>query len=121
QAIASNLPPPPPPSAPTPPPIAIPPPAVTPAGGDGTREDVVARLHAKEAETAIPAPPPRAAPIHEDIVVPQQTQSWPAPQEAAQAPAEVPSPIHTYTGDFSDKIKLDNASTATVLAAEQDA
>lgn len=32
-----------------------------------------------------------------------------------------PSPIETYAGDFSDRMEETNASTATVLAAEQDA
>ncbi len=32
-----------------------------------------------------------------------------------------PSPLETYSGDFSDQLKKSNASTATVLAVEQDA
>ena len=34
---------------------------------------------------------------------------------------EVPVSIHTYSGDFSEHIKEEHASTTTVLAAEQDA
>jgi len=34
---------------------------------------------------------------------------------------EKPSPIKTYSGDFSDRMKDTNASMATVLASEQDA
>jgi len=32
-----------------------------------------------------------------------------------------PSPLRTYSEDFTDKVKTEHASTATVLAAEQDA
>lgn len=33
----------------------------------------------------------------------------------------LPSPLETYSSDFSDRMKETNASTATVIAAEQDA
>lgn len=33
----------------------------------------------------------------------------------------LPSPLKTYSGDFSDHVKETNASTTTILAAEQDA
>ncbi|OGG48465.1 hypothetical protein A3G63_01180 [Candidatus Kaiserbacteria bacterium RIFCSPLOWO2_12_FULL_52_8] len=58
-----------------------------------------------------PAPPP--APVTQQVVTPLPP--------VAERPSEVPSPIHTYSEDFSDRIKTEHASTATVLAAEQDA
>jgi len=54
----------------------------------------------------IPIPTPKASPIWETILPPKK---------------EGPTPIETYEGDFSDRLKKVNASTATVLAAEQDA
>lgn len=36
------------------------------------------------------------------------------------APLAKPTPLETYTGDFSDQVKEKHASFATVLAAEQD-
>lgn len=54
----------------------------------------------------LPQPPPKPQP--EVIVSP------------IKAP-ETPVPLETYAGDFSDKVKETHASTATVLAAEQDA
>ena len=47
-----------------------------------------------------------------------------APGIPAQIPvpaAESPSPIHTYTSDFADRIDTQHASTFSVLAAEKDA
>ena len=41
--------------------------------------------------------------------------------EAEPKPEPRPSPLQTYAGDFSDRMKETKASTATVLAAEQDA
>lgn len=47
----------------------------------------------------------------------------PLKKEPSSPPAEAPKPIplQTYAGDFSDRMKKMQASTATVLAAEQDA
>lgn len=50
-----------------------------------------------------PAPPPEPPPI---LVPPERVE---------------PSPIETYGGDFANRMKEEHASTATVLAAEQDA
>lgn len=52
-----------------------------------------------------PVPPPEPEPS--PIIVP------PEPVK--------PSPIETYAGDFANRMKEEHASTATVLAAEQDA
>ena len=41
------------------------------------------------------------------------------PTAAPKAPPE--NPLETYSGDFTDRVKETHASTATVLAAEQDA
>lgn len=38
-----------------------------------------------------------------------------------RAPLETPAPLHTYREDFTDRVKNEQASTITVLAAEQDA
>src|SRR3989344_4447433 len=38
----------------------------------------------------------------------------------AKRPPPEPSPLKTYSGDFTDRVKETRASTATVLAAEQD-
>lgn len=43
-----------------------------------------------------------------------------APAPAPGIPAESVTPLKTYSGDFSDRLKETHASTATVLAAEQD-
>ncbi len=43
----------------------------------------------------------------------------PLPPKASED--EGPAPIETYSGDFRERMKKTNASTATVLAAEQDA
>ncbi|MFA5744612.1 MAG: hypothetical protein WC887_00075 [Candidatus Paceibacterota bacterium] len=48
----------------------------------------------------------------------------PAPEpvpEPEPAPEPTPAPLKTYESDFSDHMKESHASTATVLAAEQDA
>ena len=40
---------------------------------------------------------------------------------ASESPEPESSPLETYASDFTDKVKEENASPATVLAAEQDA
>lgn len=54
-----------------------------------------------------------------EVQTPSSVQS--IPQTAPMPKEPQPSPIQTYAGDFLDRIKETNASTATVLAAEQDA
>ncbi|MDP2652162.1 MAG: hypothetical protein Q8O94_03430 [bacterium] len=60
---------------------------------------------------ASPITPPQATPNSEPIPPP-------APLPPLQSAG--PSPIETYASDFSDRMKETSASTATVLAAEQD-
>jgi len=60
--------------------------------------------------------PPPAPPI-----VVERPIERPVPTPIPPAPAAAPSPLHTYSDDFADKIKAEHASTTTVLAAEQDA
>lgn len=113
------------------------------------REAILARLRAKVAASApqpLP-PPPTAAPIvHASIPEPRVPDPLPIrtaaptfdtpvtlpvppipPVEKPAAPptpapaAESPSPLHTYTTDFADRIDEKKASTFSVLAAEKDA
>lgn len=57
----------------------------------------------------VPAPPPEAVQSAPEVV------PAPAPDEPGAAP------LKTYAGDFLDRVGQTEASTATVLAAEQDA
>lgn len=59
-----------------------------------------------------PLPPPASAP-------PPATSPPPPPRAHTLTPPLV-TPIETYAGDFLDMVKKTNASSATVLAAEQD-
>lgn len=56
----------------------------------------------------MPVPTPAAPAVTESV-----------PVAAPDVPK--PTPLKTYSGDFSDRVKETHASTATVLAAEQDA
>ncbi len=58
-----------------------------------------------------PAPTPPSHPEHVASLI--------SPALAKKPPPE-PSPLKTYSGDFTDRMKDTRASTATVLAAEQD-
>lgn len=63
--------------------------------------------------------------IVEQIPVPSSLAPEPEQQFAVEpSPAPEPpknTPLETYAGDFSDRMKKENASPITVLAAEQDA
>ena len=61
--------------------------------------------------TAPETPPP---PPHPEQVAPL------TPLIPAKKPPPEPFPLKTYSGDFTDRMKETRASTATVLAAEQD-
>ena len=87
---------PPAPAAPLPSPESLPPPPITPTGP------------LVEAAPLLPPDPP-SSPI-------QFQDSTPV-----RAPEIKGSPLETYAGDFLDKVKDTRASTATVLAAEEDA
>lgn len=79
-----------------------------------------------------PLPPPPSAP---SPTLPAPSVATPPPEVAAAPKPEVPqesasaeavdkppqADLKTYAGDFSDRMKETNASTATILAAEQNA
>ncbi len=82
------------------------------------------------------APPPRpAAPIPNVVVPPPPPVPAPTPPPPLPPPVPAPitafpqltpkdtgpSPIHTYTSDFADRIDTKKASAFTVLAAQADA
>ena len=68
----------------------------------------------------VPLTPPPATDISSQIPIPAPISIPQAP--IARAPeAPKTSPIETYANDFSQRMKETQASTATVLAAEQDA
>ncbi|MFZ1075543.1 MAG: hypothetical protein WAN50_04190 [Minisyncoccia bacterium] len=70
-----------------------------------------------------PVPPPAPKPIPPPTKpAPQPVEIFPPsspPPPARKAPAE--NPIETYSSDFSNRLKETHASTASILAAEQDA
>ncbi len=61
---------------------------------------------------------PMPTPIQSQIPTPESAPLVPSELEEK---SEGPTPLETYASDFSDKVKKENASPATVLAAEQDA
>lgn len=62
------------------------------------------------------SPPPPPAPVPPKPAPPPEPPPIIVPPEPVK-----PSPIETYGGDFANRMKEEHASTATVLAAEQDA
>lgn len=71
----------------------------------------------KPAPIPIPAPTPRPVPQPIQPPPPIRTPEPPAPKPELPTP----SPLQTYSLDFSERMKETHSSTATVLAAEQDA
>ncbi len=79
---------------------------------------------------AIVMPPASSSPILPPSILPPSGIPTPVPTPApAVAPPPTPAPkarksitipLETYAGDFSDRVKETRASTATILAAEQD-
>lgn len=79
------------------------------------------------------APSPTPMPIYAPVRAPASMLSIPTlfpvareeegPVEPPPPPPEAPKPtsLETYAGDFTERMKRTQASTATVLAAEQDA
>ncbi len=63
--------------------------------------------------------PPPPEPIPSPVEQPLE-RSFPL-REPEVSPLEAPASIHTYSEDFTDRVRDTRASTATVLAAEQDA
>lgn len=87
---------------------------------DPEREATLERLRAKVAASPAPAPSPRPAPPPP----PPPVFETPTPKPVPPIPpiaSEKPSPIHTYTSDFADRIDERGAATFSVLAAQQDA
>ncbi len=60
-------------------------------------------------------PPPAAIPT-----LAPKPEPLPRPEPVAPPPPAKPNPAETYASDFSDRMKEANASTLTVLAAEED-
>lgn len=86
-------------------PVQMPAPAPRPAPEPAPERPPVPKI-----ETSIA---PKPAPIMEEPIVVEA----PVPP----VPEAKPSPVETYSGDFIDRVKETRASTATILAAEQDA
>lgn len=72
-------------------------------------------------ERLIEASPLPAAPSPIPAQVPPVPEEKPIPVAEPVAEEEKPTPLKTYSGDFSERVHEMHASTATVLAAEQDA
>lgn len=74
--------------------------------------DLVPFVKASAPQATLPPPPPVGAPAE---------PVSPAPPAPPAAHAPVTNDLKTYAGDFSERMKETHATTATVLAAEQDA
>ncbi len=81
-------------------------------------------------EVAVPEPEPKSEPAlelppkpePEPLLELKKAEPEPLPPPPPLPPEEQkPTPIETYAGDFSDRMKETKASAVTVLAAEQDA
>ena len=66
-----------------------------------------------EAPRAMPAPQPAA-------FVPERANPIPSITSYPAAAAQTQSPLHTYTGDFADRINAQGATAFSVLAQEKD-
>jgi hypothetical protein len=62
-----------------------------------------------------------ASPVPAEVPIPPPQVEEPIQKEQPTPEVIKPTPIETYASDFSDKMKEENASPVTVLAAEQDA
>lgn len=105
----------------------------TPLVPDGPdREAVLARLRAKvSASRAVETSAPVVAPIRtaapdfasmpEPVLPMPQVSKEPLPPIPTPIPSETPSPLHTYSSDFADRIDTAGGSTFSVLAAQSDA
>lgn len=72
--------------------------------------------------TPIPAPAPEAEPEPQpEPEPPQEVEVVPVVAPVEQPVSPPVSPLQTYAQDFRDRLKKTQASTVTVLAAEQDA
>ncbi|HUY62240.1 MAG TPA: hypothetical protein VMV50_00370 [Candidatus Paceibacterota bacterium] len=66
-------------------------------------------------------PPPPLEPAPPPLPPPEEPEPPPPPAPSIQPKQAAPAPLETYTSDFSERMEQTNASTATVLAAEEDA
>ncbi len=103
-------------------PLPVPPP---PVPEPDTRTEPVSVEMARAQEPDIPDMlAPQARLVAGSVLPPQPpaeaVEETPPPEPIERA-SEAPSPIHTYRGDFTERMKDTEASAATVLAAEQDA
>jgi hypothetical protein len=62
-----------------------------------------------------------ASPVPTQTLIPPAPIIESLPKEPSIPEPKKPTPIETYSGDFSDQMKKEQASPVTVLAAEQDA
>lgn len=83
---------------------------------EATEKEPVPAVEEKSVEMPVPQPVPEEVPIQQPVPVEQKPVPVPEP-----APEERPAPLETYSSDFLDRMKETHSSTATVLAAEQDA
>ncbi|MDR3547871.1 MAG: hypothetical protein P4M11_06355 [Candidatus Pacebacteria bacterium] len=112
-------------------------PGAAPASESADREAVLARLRAKVATkagsvpTVQPQQPIASQPAPVVVARPVAPPAPPPPpppqpvslpeQSSALAEASKPSPFHSFSSDFADRIDAQGASTFSVLAAEKDA
>lgn len=100
-------------------PVSLPTSAILPPSATGHLSVPIAMAPPEPAQAALPPkllPPPPPEPL-----LPPPPKPPPPPPPLPPKAEPKPSPIETYTSDFSDRMKKSHASTATVLAAEQDA
>jgi hypothetical protein len=88
----------------------------------GDKPDLVPLNSAPKAEEPIVAEVPRPVPAESDVALHPDLAFIPtAPPSPVPKPEQrKPSPIKTYSYDFLQRMKETKASTATILAAEQD-
>jgi len=114
-------------------PIAPPPPPPVPATPTEDREAILARLRAKTqpapafeppAETPVPPIVPLTSYRPESVPAPvtsiPPTPVAPIPAAPSPRPEAEPSPLHTFTTDFADRVDSERATTFSVLAAQSD-
>ncbi len=94
-------------------------------GGFPSLDSVLAAASVGQSETVASEPAPKPAPILPAMPAPMSESepiSVPKPAPiAVEPPTPANSPLETYSGDFSERVKETGASTATIIAAEQDA
>jgi len=85
---------------------------------DGTPDLMPLTPRSEPKEPLVP-PPPVAPPLRHTEASREGEPLTPTPP-AYTPPLPANAPLKTYAGDFRDRVKETHASTATVLAAEQD-